>query len=138
MSKLSNWLISLADRWARWRQRRGWPVEPRVEIGPIGPRVEYVKPEPTDDYGWDRTHYERGNVHFQGIYNPIEVRARDTDESEVKLLPSQNYKAAVVANEIIPKAMNPQPFDKIKKIVMAGAAISGLTLIALLGFMAAA
>lgn len=130
VSRLANWLLSMADRWARWRHRRGFPVEPRIVIEPSGPSMEYVKPTSTDDYGWDRSHYDRGNIHYRGFYNPIEVRPSETDDEEVELLPSANYKAALLANEVIPKAMNPEPFGMVKLIAMATAGISLLTLFA--------
>lgn len=90
--------------------------------------MQYVKPESTNSYGWDQSHYERGNVHYRGFYNPIEVRPDDTDQETVELLPSENYKAALVANDIIPKALNPEPFRMIKLMVMAAVGASAVTM----------
>lgn len=152
VSRFANWLVSMADRWARWRHLKGVPVEPDMVIGPQGPKLRYVKPETTEEYGWDDKHYERGNIHFKGFHNPVQLVAQESEETEtgyiadggpqetaaikqvtkVGLLPSSIYKTALVGNDAIPKALNPEPFDEIRKIVLACAAMSGLSLFAII------
>lgn len=117
---------------ARRRQR-----QLRVIVGPSGPQPKWVKPESTDVYGWDDKLYHKGMVNIEGYYNPIEVKASEvaTDggqgavEAEVELLPSQNYKTALLANEIIPKAFDPINMEWLTKLLyvaIAGSALSAL------------
>lgn len=119
----------MAGWWADVRNR-----EKRVVVG-SEPQVWFEKPGPSDKYGWDESLYARGMVNVKGHYEPIEVSAKAVEEDNggYELLPSQNYKTALLATEVIPKALNPIDMDTIKYAIFATAALSILTLLAVAG-----
>lgn len=91
--------------------------------------------ESTDTYGWDAKHYQRGVVNIEGMYNPVLITAQEVEDGEpdVDLLPSENYKSALLATEVIPRALDPMNLDKMEMYLLATAGISAFTLLGVIG-----
>lgn len=131
MRNLESVFLGIAEWWARKRHREFDVV---LDNGKV--EIESRKPVDTKRYHWDDQNYSWGNVHFKGKAQAA-IPSPNHSQDAPEFVPSDNFSAALIANDLIPKALSPGLIlEELKKwvLVSAGAAVLAVVVAASIHF----
>ncbi len=85
--------------------------------------IEYRDTNGTEDYDFDSSHYESGNLYFKGYANPVRIPKPEDEHSvkqeDIDLIPSKKYRT-VMDMTLLEQALDTggAGFSMVEKLLM--------------------